>query len=154
MIDLYFVDSNVRIYERDTAEPDKQRQASQWLSFLWQTRAGRLSYQVLQEFYAVTTRKLQPGLTAVEARECIVDYLTWAPKLTDESVLHKAWQLEDAYAISCWDSLIVAAALNAGCRYLVTEDLQDGQDIGGLAVVSPFQHSPPSANGPRPQIVP
>ena len=47
----YFVDTNVLVYARDASEPKKQSQAYDWLTFLWQTRQGRLSMQVLQEYY-------------------------------------------------------------------------------------------------------
>lgn len=41
-----------------------------------------------------------------------------------------------------WDSLIVAAAQLADCRYLLTEDLQDGLEADGLTVTDPFVHTP------------
>ena len=44
--------------------------------------------------------------------------------------------------LSFWDSLVVAAARQSGCAHLLTEDLQDGQDLGGTVVVNPFVHEP------------
>src|SRR5206468_1853768 len=55
-----FTDTNVLVYSRDTAEPEKQRKARAWMTHLWTTRQGRLSYQVLQEFYVTVTEKLEP----------------------------------------------------------------------------------------------
>ena len=46
------------------------------------------------------------------------------------------------YGLSYWDSLIVAAAQLADCRYLLTEDLQDGLEADGLTVTDPFVHTP------------
>ena len=46
-----FVDANVIVYSRDASEPEKQKQAMSWMDYLWRTRSGRLSFQVLQEFY-------------------------------------------------------------------------------------------------------
>ena len=57
-----FVDTNVLVYARDAASPEKQGRAAAWIRTLWQSRAGRLSVQILQEYYAVVTRKLRPGL--------------------------------------------------------------------------------------------
>ena len=53
-----------------------------------------------------------------------------------------AWDVQDRYGYSWWDSLLVAAALQAGCRYLLTEDLQDGQVIGSMTIISPFVQEP------------
>lgn len=53
-----------------------------------------------------------------------------------------AWEVQDRFGLSFWDGLIVAAAQASGCRHLLTEDLQDGQDLGGVIVVDPFRHEP------------
>jgi predicted nucleic acid-binding protein len=58
-----FVDTNVLVFARDASEPVKQPQAAAWIDHLWRTRTARLSFQVLQEYYATTTRRLKPGLT-------------------------------------------------------------------------------------------
>jgi predicted nucleic acid-binding protein len=67
-----FVDTNVLVYARDASEPDKQPQALAWTEHLWRTRTARLSFQVLQEYYAATTRKLKPGLSPEQARADIL----------------------------------------------------------------------------------
>ena len=46
-----FVDSNILIYAHDLDAGPRQRRAAEWLGRLWDTRAGRLSTQVLQKFY-------------------------------------------------------------------------------------------------------
>ena len=61
-----FVDTNLLVYSRDARDAAKQERAAEWLDFLWDTRRGRLSRQVLQEYYVTVTRKLQPGLTVAE----------------------------------------------------------------------------------------
>ena len=63
MFDKCFVDTNVLIYSRDKTEPNKQQASIEWLAFLWKERNGRLSYQVLQEYYVTVTQKLKPGLS-------------------------------------------------------------------------------------------
>jgi len=55
------VDTNVLVYSRDASKLDKQALASEWISHLWKSRAGRLSVQVIAEYYAVVTGKLKPG---------------------------------------------------------------------------------------------
>ena len=137
-----FVDTNVLVYCRDLTEPDKQPLAEAWLAHLWNERAGRLSAQVLNEYYVTVTRKLRPGLDPATARSEIRSLLAWRPVPLDRQTLEGAWRLEDGYGISFWDSLIVSAALVAGCRYLLTEDLQDRQAFEGIEVVNPFARRP------------
>jgi predicted nucleic acid-binding protein len=133
-----FVDTNVLVYARDSSEPDKQPRAGAWVEHLWRTRTARLSFQVLQEYYATTTRKLKPGLSPEQARADIRDLLAWRPVPVGADVIEAGWSVEDRFGLSCWDALIVAAAKIAGCDYLLTEDLQHGAELDGLRVVNPF----------------
>ena len=143
----FFVDTNVFIYSRDESEPDKQPVAASWLRRLWRDRAGRLSTQVLHEYYVTVTERLEPGLDREVARSDIRSLLVWRPITLDAAVLEGAWATQDRHRLSFWDSLIVAAAQIGGCAYLLTEDLQDGQDLDGLEVVDPFRRSPDSVLG-------
>jgi predicted nucleic acid-binding protein len=59
-----FVDTNVLVDARDSADLEKQATASAWMQHLWTSAEGRLSVQVLQEYYVTVTRKLDPGLNA------------------------------------------------------------------------------------------
>jgi predicted nucleic acid-binding protein len=142
MSELVFVDTNVLVYRRDASERDKQERAQLWINLLWTTRAGRLSSQVLQEYYHTVTRKLKPGIAPAEAREQVRDLAAWKPVIGSLDLLERAFSLEDRFELSFWDSLIVAAAGQAACRYLLTEDLQDGQVLGGITVINPFLHPP------------
>jgi predicted nucleic acid-binding protein len=137
-----FVDTNVLVYARDASEPDKQPRAREWMDALWRGRAGRLSTQVLNEFYVVTTRKLSPGLGVAAARDDVRDLMAWRPLATDGSLMEAAWSVQDRYAVSFWDSLVVAAAIRLSCEYLLSEDLQDGHAFGQTTVVDPFRHRP------------
>ena len=137
-----FVDTNVLVYARDASEPDKQPRALDWIKALWESREGRVSSQILQEYYVAVTRKLRPGLPAAAARADVRNLLAWQPFAIDAETLEAAWQLEDRYRLSTWDALVVAAARLGGCEYLLTEDLQDGQDLGGVEVVNPFSREP------------
>jgi len=137
-----FVDTNVLFYNRDASERRKQPLASAWLDVLWQQRRGRLSHQVLNEYYVGVTRKLRPGLDPAAAQADVRDLMAWRPIGTDGPLLEDAWWLEGRFGLSFWDSQIVAAARAAGCRYLLTEDLQHGQDLDGLVVVDPFVTQP------------
>jgi predicted nucleic acid-binding protein len=137
-----FVDSNIFLYAVDNADPCKQRAARDWRAELWKSRMGRVSFQVLNEFY-VNVVRLKPAARD-EARAEVRDLLAWNPVVTDAALLERGWKLQDRYRLSYWDSLIAAAAKAASCRYLLTEDLQAGQDIDGVEVVNPFTRAPES----------
>lgn len=137
-----FVDSNVLVYVRDTADGDKQARASAWMAELWRSRRGRLSSQVLSEFYVNATQKLRPGLDREVARADVRALAAWQPVPLTEQVFDEAWHLQDRYGLNFWDALIVGAARVCECAYVLTEDLQDGQDLAGVRVVNPFAHQP------------
>jgi predicted nucleic acid-binding protein len=135
-----FVDTNVLIYALDHADPRKQQAARVWRAELWKSRRGRVSFQVLQEFFVNVTRK---SLSSREdARSEVRDLLSWKPVAVDAFTLERGWKIQDRYKLSFWDALIVAAARQALCGYLLTEDLQAGQEIDGVVVVNPFRASP------------
>ena len=147
MSETVFVDTNVLVYARDASEVEKQPKAEAWMCHLWSERTGRLSFQVLQEFYVTVTDKLDPGMDSGEARDEVRSLLAWRPVSTNQRVLEAAWGIQDRYRLAWWDSLIVAAARAAGCRYLLTEDLQHHQVLGDLTVLSPFESSPDTLPG-------
>lgn len=137
-----FVDTNVLVYSRDSRDPDRQARALEWMAHLWDTREGRLSAQVLHEYYVTVTAKLDPGLPPEEAREDLLALSFWSPLPLTLDLTEQAWDIQDRWGFSFWDSLIVAGAQALGCRTLLTEDLQHGQELGKLRVVSPFQEGP------------
>lgn len=130
-----FFDTNVLLYllSKDAAKAER---AEALLA-----ECGVISVQVLNELAAVASRKI--GLSWPEIHEilrtaralCRVEPLTVA---THERGLAVA----ERYGFSIYDSLIVAAALLAGCDVLWTEDLQDGQCVEDqLTVKNPFATS-------------
>lgn len=134
-----FVDTNILAYARDTRDPVKQQIAERWLVALAHNRQGRLSWQVLAEFYAVAThpRKLAAPIDRVRAD--IVALQVWQPLMPDAVLFETAWRLADRYDFCWWDALIVAAARRSDCGLLLSEDLHDGLVIDGvLRILDPF----------------
>jgi len=140
MTALVFVDTNILIYYLDKTDPRKHGAARHWLAELWRSRQGRISFQVLQEFYSTATHKW-PRLSP-EVRAEIRELMDWRPIALDSEVLERGWRIQDRYKISFWDALIVSAAKATSCHYLLTEDLQAGQDLDGVVVVNPFWKEP------------
>jgi len=135
---MHFVDTNLLVYARDDADPWKRDRAREVMTRLWQTGNGRISHQVLVEFYATVTRKLKPGLPREDAMADVRELSAWKPVAHSTPLFERAWHLEGRYGFSWWDSLIVAAALASDSTTLLTEDLQHGLVIETLRVANPF----------------
>jgi predicted nucleic acid-binding protein len=140
MSGLVFVDTNVLLYAMEDANQEKEERAREWRIWLWETRRGRVSFQVLQEFYSNICRKWPKAKDF--GRLEIEDLLRWKPISVNAALLQSAWRLQDRFGFSSWDSLIVAAAKASSCDFLLTEDFQTGQNVDGLLVVSPFKTQP------------
>ena len=133
-----FVDTNVIVYRYDTKDPKKQVRADGWHTHVWNTRSGRLSFQVLQESYATLTRKLKPAMARADAQRIVRSLAAWRPVPIDLAIMERAWFLEEHHSLSWWDALIVATAQMCQCKVLLTEDLQHGQEFGAVRVIDPF----------------
>lgn len=134
-----FIDTNVLVCAHNASEGLKQPIAKAVLEQLWTDGGGALSTQILQEFYAVATGKLKPPMSPSEAREIVELYSAWQVVLIEPSLILTASQLQEQHHVSFWDALVIEAARVAGAGRLLTEDLQDGQDIAGIRVENPFR---------------
>jgi predicted nucleic acid-binding protein len=136
--DIVFVDTNILIYAHDRDAGPRRQRATQALDNLWAARTGRMSVQVLQEFFAVATRKLKASVEVAAAREVIRIYSPWVTAPTDVETILRASEIAEFAQISFWDGMIVAAAERSGAATLYSEDLNDGQIIAGIRVVNPL----------------
>lgn len=136
-----FIDTNVLVYAHDTDAGSRHATAKALLADLWDTHSGSLSTQVLQEFYAVVTRKFKPPMPRAKAQAIVAAYGEWCDAPTEPQLIVAASRLEEEHTLSFWDSLIVQAAMNAGADRLVSEDLQDGRHFGALTIENPFRTS-------------
>jgi predicted nucleic acid-binding protein len=138
--DSFFVDSNLPLYWIDRNEPIKAALAAEWLDHLWRAGAGRLSWQVVHEFYSNAVRKMK--VDDAVARAAVQGFSMWRPVDTSAGLIQEAWRWIDAAQLSYWDALIVAAAERSGARYLLSEDFQHGRVFEHIQVLDPFKHSP------------
>ena len=136
MSDAAFVDTNVFLYAHDDANPLKRDRARDLIDRIMAEQTGRISLQVLQEFFANVTRKF--GMDPEAARLRVALYATIQVVPLDTIDLLAAITFHRTYQVSIWDALILRAAEVSGCRHLYTEDLQPGFRIGRLEVVNPF----------------
>jgi predicted nucleic acid-binding protein len=137
---LTFVDTNILLYAHgaDDADPRAKR-ARDLVTGLWEAGGGVVSTQVLQEFYAVATRKLSPPLSKLQARAVVIAYSDWCRVKTDPALIIGASALEETHTLGFWDALIIEAALRSAATTLLSEDLQDGRKFGDLLIENPFR---------------
>ncbi len=146
---LVFVDTNVLISAEDGAEADKQHSALDWIERLWRARSGRLSTQVLNEFYVNVTRKLKPAMPQGDARARVRRYAAgWNPWQIDHATVETAWAMEARHGLQYWDCLVLAAAQHSGCTLVLSEDMQHEGRYGAVQVINPFLASIDEVLGP------
>ena len=135
---LQFVDTNVLIYAHDVSAGQKHSRAKALMRDLWQSGAGCLSVQVLQEFYVNVTQKVTRPLPPEAAAEIVADLSVWEVHCPGTEDVLDAIRLQQHYQVSFWDAMILASALQLGCQVLWSEDLNPGQVYDQFEVQSPF----------------
>jgi predicted nucleic acid-binding protein len=139
-----FVDTNVWVYAVDEADPDKQARARATLSAA-AADGIVVSPQVMGEFYVTVTRKLATPLPPEVALDYVRDMMRQSVVPLDSKLVEAAIVGAAAWRVSYWDALVVVAARTAGADRLITEDLQDGGVMDGVAIVDPFRQTDPEA---------
>ncbi len=140
---LVFVDTNVLLCADDAHDLPRQARAREWLQALWQRRAGRLSTQVLGDYYVTATRTF--GMPLGDARAKVRRFQLWQPWQIDHQTVETAWGVEARFGLNYWDALIVAAAAQSGATHVLTVDLQPTQhlqQIDGVTILNPFLATP------------
>ena len=135
----YFIDTNILIYAHDTAAGEKHERAKALVEELWETRAGVVSTQVLQELAVNLRRKSKNPPDAKATREIVSDYLAWQVVVNGADSILEALEIEARYQVSFWDALVIQAAHAAGADILYSEDLSNGQLYGDVTVRNPFR---------------
>ena len=134
----HFLDTNVFVYLFDETNDRKREKAVRLVQESLENETGCISYQVVQETINVITRKL--NATPEKARQILEHTLIPLWRVNPTLMLYqRSLDLQTRYRFSFYDSLIVAAALEAGCHTLYSEDLKHGQQIEGVTVTNPFR---------------
>ncbi|MGH9581787.1 MAG: PIN domain-containing protein [Bryobacteraceae bacterium] len=132
MNDKPFFDTNVLVYA--FREHDRRSEIAQRLL----ARGGVVGVQVLNEFVAVMRRKL--GMSWKDIGEALSAIRTCCPSPAALNIeTHEtALRIAERYRYHIYDALVIAAGLGESCTILYSEDMQDGQTIGGLTIQNPF----------------
>lgn len=132
-----FVDTNVIVYafgSKMETGPDPRIQIAQQIMI----DGAAISVQVLNEFVDVCRRKVKLKWDQIEAALEIVKELCGPPVAITAELHESALRISKHHGFRIYDSLIVAAAADAGCSKIFSEDLQHGQIIEGLRIENPF----------------
>ena len=140
MPDKYFWDTNLWVYLNTSSEnPDDSGKRSQLEDLLLTTEVIVVSAQVFNELANVLMKKYGQTESDVKTRLNQIGLQTEMVQHTEE-MTYQALDLKSKYQLSWYDSLIAAAALRAGCKFLFSEDFQDGLVIEGrLTVINPVK---------------
>jgi predicted nucleic acid-binding protein len=133
-----FVDTNVLLYaiSSDPAEQDKAKRANDILA----EHDLALSVQVLQEFYVQATRASRPDAIGHRQAVLLVESFRRFPvQDITTGIMMAALDARRRFRLSYWDAAIIEASRAMGCTQVLSEDLSDGQDYGGVRVVDPFR---------------
>ena len=148
MADAVFLDTNVLVYTFDDTAPVKRDAARALVGRALADGSGRISFQVVQEFLNVATRKFAVPMDEARARAYLAAVL--APLCTvfaSTALYERALGVRERWRFSWYDSLLVAAAVDSGAGILYSEDLQHGQRVDTLTVIDPFLDDPAPRDG-------
>lgn len=133
-----FFDTNVLVYAFDRHDAEKQQRAQSLISSYGGSGDLIISTQVLQEFYVTLTKKLASPVQPADAANIVADLAEFPLIQVDKNLIAAAMQRHQQGDFSFWDSLIVEAALQAGCHLLFSEDMQHNRKVGSLTIQNPF----------------
>jgi predicted nucleic acid-binding protein len=136
---IALIDTNVVVYAYDRGEHAKQRLAIALLEELQFSNSGRLSTQVLAEFFTATTHGPKPILTVPQAAE-LVDALAsaWPILMVTDSVVKAAARAVRDRRLNYWDAQLWATALLNQVPLIFSEDFASGASLEGVRLVNPF----------------
>jgi len=138
--DKFFLDTNIFVYSFDHGEPQKATLAEKLITRAVTSGLGAVSYQVVQEFLNVGLRKFGTVMTGTEMERYFLRIFLPLMRISSSANLFlEALYLQSSRQLAWYDSLIVAAALQGGCKILYSEDFPHGQRFGDLEVENPFR---------------
>jgi predicted nucleic acid-binding protein len=133
----FSLDTNVLVYAVDSSAGERYKRAQEVIAAMM-TQDCVLTLQSLSEFYFTVTRKgkLPPSQAKLQV-EC---WQALFPVVVAESTtLNRAIAVVELHQLSFWDAMLWSTAQGAGVTRLLSEDFQDGQELGGIRIVNPFQ---------------
>lgn len=138
MKDKFFLDTNILVYSFDSTSQSK-REISKDLIKKAHAENGCISFQVVQEFLNVSTRKFEVPLKTTDAQHYLAKVMyPICEVFPSEKLYFNTLEIMERWKFSFYDSMIIAAAMESGSEILYSEDLQHEQEIFDLKIVNPF----------------
>ncbi|NJM42460.1 MAG: PIN domain-containing protein [Anaerolineae bacterium] len=135
----FLMDTNILAYSFDAASPIKQAIANQLIESAMQTGNGIISSQVVQELISLSKRKFDPPLTTTHQRILLDKLLLPLCRHYPYSGFYaRALNIMVETGFAFYDALIVTAAIDCRCQYLLSEDMQHERVVQGVQIVNPF----------------
>ena len=134
MNDKVFADTNIIVYAHTSSEPEKKTKVVEILD----NANLVISMQVVREFITVMVRKFSQSVAEIKAQ---IDAVISISEVVGEDLglIDSAVEINQTYKYRFYDCLIIASALRAGCKTLLSEDMQHGQTIKStLTIINPF----------------
>jgi predicted nucleic acid-binding protein len=137
MSDKFFLDTNIFVYSFE--DNSKARLARELVRKAVITGSGVVSYQVVQEFFSVAFKRFVKPMSVTEAEQYFTTIFRPILAVHSSPLLYlEALRLYGLHSLSWYDSLIVAAAIQAECNVLYSEDFQNKRRLEGLLIRNPF----------------
>lgn len=136
----YFIDTNIFVYSFDQREPEKRNKSKAIIRSALKDGKGYISIQVIQEFFNVATKKFKKPMSVLAAKEYLDKvFMQLNIVYPGAEFISTGLDIAATTKYSFYDSLIISAALKAGCSVLYSEDMQHDQQIQNLSIVNPFK---------------
>jgi predicted nucleic acid-binding protein len=127
-----FLDTNILVYAQ--TEDQRAEKARELIA-----QGGVISVQVLNEFVNVLRKKLNQSWQDIAAAVNDVEAVLGPARPLTTNLQHAALAIAGRHSLSFFDALVIASAADAGCKMLLTEDMQSGASIAGVQLVNPFE---------------
>ena len=131
-----FIDTNILVYTLDQKNIEKRDVARKIVKKIVEVHQPVISTQVIKEFYVVASNKLKADPIVV--KNIIHNFHNMEIVNNDLDLIEQAIDISILSQLSFWDSLIIAAAEKANCEYVLSEDLNSGQNYRGIKLLNPF----------------
>jgi len=131
-----FIDTNILVYTLDQKNIEKRDTARKIVKKVVESHQPVISTQVIKEFYVVASNKLKADPIVV--KNIIHNFHNMEIVNNDLDLIEQAIDISILSQLSFWDSLIIAAAEKANCEYVLSEDLNSGQNYRGIKLLNPF----------------
>jgi len=131
-----FIDTNILVYTLDQKNIVKRDMARKIVKKVVESHQPVISTQVIKEFYVVASNKLKADPIVV--KNIIHNFHNMEIVNNDLDLIEQAIDISILSQLSFWDSLIIAAAEKANCEYVLSEDLNSGQNYRGIKLLNPF----------------